>query len=297
MCTSADFRLSERKITIQKRYLRAFTLIELLVVIAIIALLMAILMPALARVKKQAKAVACQSLLKQWGVIWSMYCDDNNGRFSEAGNLGWLRGTWVIALRPQYRTRSKILICPAATKRRPSSSGSILEYGDSSHTYIMGTGGLFDSQEEASYGGNNWIYYAEGNGTIQGRPIPWNWKTKDVARASRVPVFADTMWRGGGPCYRTSESAAPSQNFNRIIPPQYDGQWINYSSEMMHFAINRHQTAINILFMDWSVRRVGLKELWTLKWHRKYPVNGPWTKAGGVQPNDWPEWMRSFKDY
>ena len=97
------FRLSERKISIygRKRYLRAFTLIELLVVIAIIALLMAILMPALARVKKQAKAVACQSLLKQWGVIWSMYCDDNNGRFSEAGNLGWLRGTWVIALRPQ----------------------------------------------------------------------------------------------------------------------------------------------------------------------------------------------------
>ena len=93
-----------------------FTLIELLVVIAIIALLLGILMPALSRVKKQARSVTCQALLKEWGTIWSMYCDDNNGRFSEAGDLGWLRGTWVIALRPQYRTRSKILLCPAAAK-------------------------------------------------------------------------------------------------------------------------------------------------------------------------------------
>jgi len=57
-------------------------LIELLVVIAIIALLLAILMPALSRVKRQARTVACQALLKQWGAIWSMYCDDNNGHFS-----------------------------------------------------------------------------------------------------------------------------------------------------------------------------------------------------------------------
>ena len=69
---------------------RGFTLIELLVVIAIIALLMGILMPALSRVRKQARSVACQALLKQWGVIWAMYCDDNDGRFSEAGNLDWL---------------------------------------------------------------------------------------------------------------------------------------------------------------------------------------------------------------
>ena len=66
---------------------------------------------------------------------------------------------------------------------------------------------------------------------------------------------------------------------------------------MMHFALKRHQTGTNVLFMDWTVRSVGLKELWTLKWHRKYPTNGPLTKAGGVQPGDWPEWMRNFKEY
>jgi prepilin-type N-terminal cleavage/methylation domain-containing protein/prepilin-type processing-associated H-X9-DG protein len=256
------------------RKLRGFTLIELLVVIAIIALLMGILMPALSRVKKQARSAACKALLKQWGIIWSMYCDDNNGRFPEAGDLGWKRGTWVIAFRPIYRTRTKILLCPSANKRRASAGGSIMDWGDSTHAYVQGTGGYDNRTEECSYGGNNWTYYATG-----------------------IPVFADTMWRGGGPCYRTSESAAPSKSFNRIAPPAYDGQWVDYNNEMKHFALSRHQTGTNMLFMDWSVRDVGLKELWTLKWHRQYPVNGPWTKGGGVQPGDWPEWMRNFKEY
>jgi prepilin-type processing-associated H-X9-DG protein len=61
--------------------------------------------------------------------------------------------------------------------------------------------------------------------------------------------------------------------------------------------INRHGGGINAVFLDWSVRKVGLKELWTLEWHRKYDTTGPWTKAGGALPRDWPKWMRSFRDY
>ncbi len=64
---------------------RAFTLIELLVVIAIIALLMAILVPALRKVKMQAKKVLCSSNLRQWGMGLNAYAADNEGFFPYNG--------------------------------------------------------------------------------------------------------------------------------------------------------------------------------------------------------------------
>ncbi len=61
---------------------RGFTLIELLVVIAIIALLMAIMMPALNRVKGQAQKISCQARLKQWALVFKLYTDDHDGYFN-----------------------------------------------------------------------------------------------------------------------------------------------------------------------------------------------------------------------
>lgn len=78
-------------------------------------------------------------------------------------------------------------------------------------------------------------------------------------------------------------------------PPEVEGY--DNTCRMSLICMNRHTGGINMTFMDWSVRKVRLKQLWTLKWHREYNTAGPWTKAGGVLAEDWPAWMRGFKDY
>src|SRR6266566_9852683 len=93
---------------------RGFTLIELLVVIAIIAILAAMLLPALARAKRKAHQTACLSNLRQWGIIWYTYCDDFNGSFSTGTDVSWERGEWAYALNSYYKRKPSILLCPSA---------------------------------------------------------------------------------------------------------------------------------------------------------------------------------------
>jgi hypothetical protein len=77
---------------------------ELLVVIAIIGLLMAILMPALSRTKKQAQAVACTSSLKQWGCTVWLYTEDNDAKFPDGSGAS---ADWLRVLRPYYVERGE----------------------------------------------------------------------------------------------------------------------------------------------------------------------------------------------
>ena len=75
---------------------RGFTLIELLVVIAIIAILMAILMPALNRVKEQGKRAGCLANLRQLQLAWGMYADENDDRLVNGEAYGGGDGTAPI---------------------------------------------------------------------------------------------------------------------------------------------------------------------------------------------------------
>ena len=268
---------------------KGFTLIELLVVIAIIALLLSILMPTLSRVRKQASAVVCQSNLHQWGFVYSMYVANNDGYFP--GDVGAAYGWWWMEpLRPYYRD-VRMFVCPVATK--PYFEGGRVPFGAWAVGKVLGSGnddpdgsGNLKDYDPGSYGPNGWTANPPQEvDSLYGRPTETNWRNVNVKGADNIPLFLDCMMVDGWPRHTDN-------------PPEYDGDFTDvYGNEMKQFCMNRHNRGINSLFMDFSVRKVGLKELWTLKWHQEFNTHNPWTKVGGVRPEDWPDWMRGFKEY
>jgi len=220
---------------------KGFTLIELLVVIAIIALLMAILMPALARVKQQAKTIACRANLKQWTLYFSMYTEDHEGY-----------------LRPYYKNDHKICCCPTAMKPLIDENGQRAPQWN-----VFSAWGIFKGQgcapegDWGSYGINGWVQ----NPPPQYKTV-WsgfetvnNWRTPNVKDAGYVPLFSDALRFDVFP----RDTDAP--------PETQDMAW-QHLLNMRRVCIDRHDGFINMAFLDWSVKKVGLKELWTLKWHR-----------------------------
>jgi prepilin-type N-terminal cleavage/methylation domain-containing protein len=264
---------------------RGFTLIELLVVIAIIALLIAILLPALQRIRKQSKAVACQSNLHQWDLIFSMYKANNEGMFFKQSQAD----TWIEPLKPYCKnSKDALFVCPMAPEHyvvepddlitEPLIDNAIkkrlwsFKYiggGTKYHAWL-----LFEPRLYCSYGLNEWV--------MDDR---WNFTSMNV------PVLLDCIWKGSRPHYL--DSPPPDEGYPPDVSRAPDQ---NYSA-MQYYCIDRHNASINSLFKDGSVRKVGLKQLWTLKWHQWFNTTGPWTLAGGVQPSDWPNWMKNFKDY
>jgi hypothetical protein len=127
---------------------------------------------------------------------------------------------------------------------------------------------------------NGWVCNPPQLVDIPGPPPSWNWRTANVAGADNIPLFTDSQWIDGWPEH-TDE------------PPAYDGMpwWgeTGLEEDMVRYCINRHNGFVNSAFLDFSARKVGLKELWKIKWHRTFDVNHP--------PPAWPEWMQDFQDY
>ena len=133
----------------------AFTLIELLVVIAVIGILVALLLPSLAKTKAKTKRIACVSNQKQIGVSVTMWAGDHNGKIpstvdvSEGGSKA-LYETWqhFITMSNELVT-PKVLYCPSDRMKQIASDFSSSATGlhtleNAAISYAVGTGTRLD---------------------------------------------------------------------------------------------------------------------------------------------------------
>ena len=250
---------------------RGFTLIELLVVISIIAMLLAILMPALGKVKEKAREVMCRSSLKQWSYVFYLYANDHGGKLMPAQTSASPGGgTWIVSLRPYYGDLGKkMCICPNATKSAAEGETRIAKRA------WMYFDAVDQEERKNSYAINNWCYNIKKN--VWEIEADKTWGSVDVPRAARIPMFLEGWRWGGTPKLRSDPPQDPEDNVTG-----------SFQSSQQRFNVNRHNGGIGVCFMDGHVERVNLKGLWDLKWHKSYDMSVPLPT--------WPEWMKRMKE-
>ena len=268
----------------ENRHWHAFTLIELLVVITIIAILAALILPALASAKHHAKDINCVSNLKQMTLSGLMYMGETGQTIVDfdANDLD----SWVQSLNP-YGLTTNIVLCPATRPQTTQQAPNSAAAGTASLAWYYWPPTMA-APVNGSYSMNGWFFsYDAFTNSISGwlSPPPsvvvnnaqfvFNRPTS-VQRPAQTPLFTDAVaWNewpieGDKPAPDLSTGAYNTiWGMQRCTIWRHGGKTATSPVKVSIYPpiVLPNDAAINIGFDDGHAQMIKLNALWSLYWH------------------------------
>ena len=210
----------------RRQKIRGFTLVELLVVIAIIALLMGILLPALGRVRRQGRKIACLSNVRQMGIALQAYVIDNDNRLPPSScNLSDPNEYWLRIL-TKYTRQGLLLRCP----------------DDKASDFVYWNKPLGPDIDDL-----RWSSFALNS--LLDPDCAFNSGRYNNVINVRKPMY----------CIYVSESPSSWKNYDHLHP---DG-WGSLSEAKGQVAWDRHLGTSNYLFVDGHAENLKIEQTWS----------------------------------